>query len=65
MHMIDVLDKLKEIQENYDNEDIQRGIDAAAKMNHVEEEAVAEGEGVTHDCAKHFEHKKFGKGTVI
>ena len=37
MHMINVLDKLKEIQENYDNEDIQRGIDTAAKMNPVVE----------------------------
>ena len=31
MHMIDVMTKLKEIAESgYDNEDIQRGIDAAA-----------------------------------
>ena len=65
MHMIDVLDKLKEIQENYDNEDIQRAITTAAKMNPVEEEAVAEGEGISHSCATHFTHEKFGEGTVI
>ena len=32
MHMIDVMKKLQEIAEaGYDNEDIQRGIDAAGK----------------------------------
>ena len=42
MHMIDVMKKLQEIAEaGYDNEDIQRGIDAAgkhvvAKENNVE-----------------------------
>ena len=35
MHMIDVMAKLKEIAESgYDNEDIQRGIDAAATQNY-------------------------------
>ena len=35
MHMIDVIAKLKEIAESgYDNEDIQRGIDAAATQNY-------------------------------
>ena len=42
MHMIDVIAKLKEIAESgYDNEDIQRGIDAASK-HQVEEAEVAE-----------------------
>jgi hypothetical protein len=110
--MINVLDKLKEIQENYDNEDIQRAIGTAAKMNPVAEtsfddpafrQAVdvavggpekrlkkakgqtkarrgsfpsqnvrkpgekdkTEDKDIGHDCATHFEHKKFGKGTVI
>lgn len=45
MHMIDVMAKLKEIAESgYDNEDIQRGIDAAATQVFAEEEAVAEEE---------------------
>ena len=35
--MQDVLAKLKEIQENYDNEDIQRAINAAEKTAVVEE----------------------------
>ena len=40
MHMIDVMAKLKEIAESgYDNEDIQRGIDAAATQVFAEEEA--------------------------
>ena len=39
MHMIDVMKKLQEIAEaGYDNEDIQRGIDAAGK--HVVEKNV-------------------------
>jgi chemotaxis protein histidine kinase CheA len=40
--MQDVLAKLKEIQENYDNEDIQRAITAAEKTAVAEEEAVSE-----------------------
>jgi len=40
--MQDVLAKLKEIQENYDNEDIQRAINAAEKIAVAEEEAVSE-----------------------
>lgn len=40
--MQDVLAKLKEIQENYDNEDIQRAITAAEKIAVAEEEAVSE-----------------------
>ena len=40
--MQDVLAKLKEIQENYDNEDIQRAIAAAEKTAVVEEETVEE-----------------------
>lgn len=45
MHMIDVMAKLKEIAESgYDNEDIQRGIDAAATQVFAEEEAIAEEE---------------------
>lgn len=40
--MQDVLAKLKEIQENYDNEDIQRAIDAAEKTALALEEAVSE-----------------------
>jgi hypothetical protein len=43
--MIDVMAKLKDIAESgYDNEDIQRGIDAAATQVFAEEEAVAEEE---------------------
>lgn len=46
MHMIDVMNKLKEIAESgYDNEDIQRGIVAASK-HQVEEAEVAEEEAV-------------------
>jgi len=42
MHMIDVMNKLKEIAESgYDNEDIQRGIDAAATQK-FDEESVME-----------------------
>ena len=44
--MQDVLAKLKEIQENYDNEDIQRAITAAEKTAVSEEEAVVEEETV-------------------
>jgi hypothetical protein len=40
--MQDVLAKLKEIQENYDNEDIQRAINAAEKIAVAEEETVEE-----------------------
>tara|TARA_R110002074_G_scaffold74599_1_gene170909 strand:- start:3980 stop:4885 length:906 start_codon:yes stop_codon:yes gene_type:complete len=41
MHMIDVMSKLKEIAESgYDNEDIQRGIDAAATHVFVEDETM-------------------------
>jgi len=36
--MQDVLAKLKEIQENYDNEDIQRAINAAEKTAVAEEQ---------------------------
>ena len=44
MHMIDVMNKLKEIAESgYDNEDIQRGIDAAATQK-FDEESVMERE---------------------
>ena len=44
--MQDVLAKLKEIQEAYDNEDIQRAIAAAEKTAVAEEEAVVEEETV-------------------
>lgn len=40
--MQDVLAKLKEIQENYDNEDIQRAINAAEKTAVAEEDSVEE-----------------------
>ena len=41
MHMIDVMNKLKEIAESgYDNEDIQRGIDAAATQKFDEESVM-------------------------
>ena len=41
MHMIDVMSKLKEIAESgYDNEDIQRGIDAAATHVFAEDETM-------------------------
>ena len=41
MHMIDVMSKLKEIAEaGYDNEDIQRGIDAAGKHVFAKEETM-------------------------
>jgi len=44
MHMIDVMKKLSEIAENYDNEDIQAGIVAAGKTHSVvAEETVQEG----------------------
>ena len=43
MHMIDVMKKLSEIAENYDNEDIQAGIVAAGKTHSVvAEETVQE-----------------------
>jgi len=46
MYMIDVMTKLKEIAESgYDNEDVQRGIVAASKLQ-VEEAEVAEEEAV-------------------
>ena len=61
MHMIDVMNKLKEIAESgYDNEDIQRGIDAASK-HQVEEaevvvdEAVTEEEAVEEDAVEEAE----------
>jgi len=44
MHMIDVMNKLKEIAESgYDNEDIQRGIDAAATQKFDEESVMERG----------------------
>ena len=44
MHMIDVMNKLKEIAESgYDNEDIQRGIDAAATQKFDEESVMKRG----------------------
>ena len=47
MHMIDVMAKLKEIAESgYDNEDIQRGIDAAATQVFAEEEFQMERGGM-------------------
>jgi hypothetical protein len=43
MHMIDVMKKLQEIAEDgYDNEDIQRGIDAASKHTVAEAQSPAQ-----------------------
>jgi hypothetical protein len=58
MHMIDVMSKLKEIAESgYDNEDIQRGIDAAATHVFAEDETM---EGAITDKVRDLGNKLTG-----
>jgi len=67
--MQDVLAKLKEIQENYDNEDIQRAIAAAEKTAVIEEETVEEATDEVVDEAEEDNtytvvHAKHGKEEI-